>query len=57
METGLGNLCGKENKTVKTGQNGAAMNKYGRERAGGHRGMPAKPSGGCILLLLRKRHS
>ena len=57
METGLGNLCGKENKTVKTGQDGVAIYKYGRKRAGGHSGTPAKPSVGGILLLLRKRHS
>lgn len=56
METGLGNLCGKENKTVKTGQDGVAMYKYGSKRARDPSGTPAKPSVGRILRLLRKRH-
>lgn len=55
METGLGNLCGKENKTVKTGQDGVAVYKYGRKRAGGHSGTPAKPSVGCYFALIKKK--
>ena len=57
METGLGDLCGNEENTTKTGQEGAGNRQVWKKKRQGLCGTQVKHEASCVLLLLRKRQS